>query len=135
MPNPFATFSETDKQLLAVILLCLLIVFLWHSTKLKAVVDDVIRDKDTKHVVARDLQKFGAFVLACLLAVAVAVANLVFKVEPASLLFEIILSLLAYSGGLQYIKARQVASAGLPPTGASEPPPGPGPLNGVTPIV
>lgn len=84
---------------------------------------DIIRDKDSGHVVARDLFKALAFALGSSLSVAVTVANLVFERKPDNLLGEIILTLFLYSGGLQYLKAKQNSAAGIPPLGASEPPP------------
>jgi hypothetical protein len=85
--------------------------------------DDIIRDKDTRHVVARDLFKAAAFAGA--LAWGATMAYLKFRGDK-DLTAEPMYALLAYSGGLQYIKARQIAAAGVPPTGAAEPPPGEG---------
>lgn len=82
--------------------------------------DDIIRDKDTKHVVARDLFKAMAFASA--LVWGATMAYLKFRGDK-DLSAEPMYALLAYSGGLQYIKARQNAAAGVPPEGAAEPPP------------
>jgi len=86
--------------------------------------DDIIRDPKTRHVVARDLFKAAAFAGA--LAWGAVMAYLKFRGDK-DLTAEPMYALLAYSGGLQYIKARQTSGTGLPVMGASEPPAGPAP--------
>lgn len=85
--------------------------------------NDIIRDKDSGHVVARDLFKAAAFAGALVWGGIMAFAKLRYDREITA---EPMYALLAYSGGLQYIKARQNAAAGIAPTGSEEPPP-PGP--------
>jgi len=81
---------------------------------------DIVRDKDTGHVVARDL--FKALAFAGAIAWGAVMAYLKFRGNK-DLTAEPMYALLAYSGGLQYIKARQNAAAGVIPEGSSEPPP------------
>lgn len=88
--------------------------------------DDIIRDKDTGHVVARDLFKAAAFAGAIVWGAVM--AYLKFRGNK-DLTPEPMYALLAYSGGLQYIKARQTSAAGIPPMGADEPPAGGAPPN------
>lgn len=88
----------------------------WHMKWLS----DIIRDKDTGHVVARDLFKAAAFGAALLYALVLAYREGWCGVDMDT---EPLYALLAYSGGLQYIKARQNAAAGIAPTGSAEPPP------------
>jgi len=85
---------------------------------------DITKDPKTGHTVARDFFKAMAFAGA--LAWGTVMAYLKFRGDK-DLTAEPMYALLAYSGGLQYIKARQTSGTGLPVMGASEPPAGPPP--------
>lgn len=68
---------------------------------------EAVTDAATGRVVGGDVMKAGAFLLGCVLTVAIAVAKLVYQREAGGELVAIDVALLGYSGVLQDIKRRR----------------------------
>ncbi len=67
---------------------------------------EAVTDATTGRVVGGDIQKSGAFALACILIIAITVAKLAYGRDAGAEVVSLVFALLGYSGVLQDIKRR-----------------------------